>query len=150
MFVKFRQYIVKQQHRRILYDLPYQLDLRQFQRKCRCPLLPLRSESADVDPTCHKTDIIPVRSHRGTLHPDIALPVLLKRRLKRKCSASRLIRKADPFPASRQFMVNVSDYRIDLLDKPDPSLNNLFSILNQLHIPYIQSIFKFRFHIYVF
>ena len=42
------EYIVKQQHRRILYDLPYQLDLRQFQRKCRCPLLPLRSESADV------------------------------------------------------------------------------------------------------
>ena len=118
----------------------YQFNLRELQRKCRRPLLSLRSEFPDIKISHPKTKIIPVRSGRRTLKPDIALPVLPKHFLHGKFSCRRFIRQLDIFSPAGQFLMDPSDDPVHLIDKFFPALYNLCPILSQLHIPDIQCI----------
>ena len=144
MFVKFRQYIVKQQHRRILYDLPYQLDLRQFQRKCRCPLLSLRTKLADVDIVDEKCNIIPVRTGQRRLLFKILRSALANRRLEFLCPCIRVIDDSQGLLFPGQLSMNPQNQFVELTNEIFPVTNQLLTILNKLHIPNIKRLLVFR------
>ena len=94
-----------------------QLDLRQFQRQGSRSLLSLGTIFADVHITDQKADVVPVRPHRCTLHPQISLPVPVQCLFKWQISRTWLVYDLQAFFTAGQSLVNLCNDPIDLFDK---------------------------------
>ena len=119
-----------------------QLDLRQFQRQGSRSLLSLGTIFADVHITDQKADVVPVRPHRCTLHPQISLPVPVQCLFKWQISRTWLVYDLQAFFTAGQSLVNLCNDPIDLFDKFFSSGNQPFPILYHLQLPYFQCIRK--------
>ena len=91
-----------------------QLDLRHFQRQGSRSLLSLGTIFADVHITDQKADVVPVRPHRCTLHPQISLPVPVQCLFKWQISRTWLVYDLQAFFTAGQSLVNLCNDPIQI------------------------------------
>ena len=147
--VQLRKDIVQKQNRFIMNDLLHQINLRKFQGKSCCSLLPLRTIFADVNSVYSHHQVIPVRSGRSHFHTKV--PVSVPEKTLFQCFAlhTRFINNFYILNTTGKISVNRLNDLIERFHKFSSFANDLTAIIYQLHIPYIQSRPKIRLLIHI-
>ena len=142
--IQLRKDIVQKQNRFIMNDLLHQINLRKFQGKSCCSLLPLRTIFADINSVHSHHQVIPVRSGRSHFHPKIPVSVAEKALFQSLTLHAWFIYHFYILNTTGKISVNFLNDLIKGLHKFSSFANDLTAIIYQLRIPYIQSRSKIR------